>query len=529
MNSIFVNQIGYKIKSPKYAYVAVENLSFSPSEFSVLDENKSVVFTGKLQAPKKDRLAGEDISVADFSSFDVAGRFTIKITSADKNSETAEESYPFEIAEQIYNDAFDKIVHFFYLMRCGMEINSPVDGGKWNHPACHTQIAEVYGNTEIKKMITGGWHDAGDYGRYVIAASKTAMDLMLTYETIKDEQRKEILIDEVRYGLDWMLQMQREDGAVYHKLTGYHFCGFVMPQFETEKQVLAPVSTGATADFAGCLAYASLIFRNIDEDYADKLLQSAIKAQAYLDCHDDEFYQNPEDITTGGYGDKSVTDERYFALTALYVSTGLPVYLEKAVEIRNKEEKWSVNFGWQSVDGYGTEILLKKAPNMKKETQKIFLNNVLERADEIVAVSKEASFGTCFNHVTWGSNGAACDLAHVLMLAYDLTGREEYKEVARKQLDYVYGCNPMNICYVTACGSVSPKNLHHRPSGALKSPMPGMLAGGPSERLADEIAKKELVGKAPLRSYIDHVGSYCTNEIDTYWNSALVYLTGRML
>ena len=46
---------------------------------------------------------------------------------------------------------------------------------------CHTGIAEVYGTGE-KKNVQGGWHDAGDYGRYVVAGTKAVMDLLLAYK-----------------------------------------------------------------------------------------------------------------------------------------------------------------------------------------------------------------------------------------------------------------------------------------------------------------------------------------------------------
>ncbi len=82
-----------------------------------------------------------------------------------------------------------------------------------------------------------------------------------------------------------------------------------MPHLEKESIVLSPISTAATADFAGCLAFASAFYEESDKDFADKLLQAAIKAQNYLDCHEDEFYKNPSEITTGGYGDNNLTDE----------------------------------------------------------------------------------------------------------------------------------------------------------------------------------------------------------------------------
>ena len=128
----------------------------------------------------------------------------------------------------------------------------------------------------------------------------------------------------------------------------------------------------------------------------------------------------------------------------------------------------------------------------------------------------------------WGSNGHICDEAHLLLLAHDISGKKEYFDVAKKQFDYILGCNPMNFCYVTGFGTQSPKYPHHRPSGALKKVMPGMLAGGPAEGLFDFHAKKHLQGKLPLQCYLDISGSYSTNEIAIYWNSPLVYVIAKL-
>lgn len=46
-----------------------------------------------------------------------------------------------------------------YLQRCG-EVITDSDFG---HSACHTGMAYVYGTNE-KIDVSGGWHDAGDYG-----------------------------------------------------------------------------------------------------------------------------------------------------------------------------------------------------------------------------------------------------------------------------------------------------------------------------------------------------------------------------
>ena len=534
VKDVFVNQIGYGSNGSKLAYVrgAAQN-----EDFFLLDEDGKTVFSGKTGKAVKDRVAAEEICAADFSSFDKPGTYTVKIDGA--------QSVPFKIGDRLFDDLYLSILKYFYLSRCGQEIMLEEDS-VWNHPACHTGIAKIYGTNKTKKVL-GGWHDAGDYGRYIVAGSKTVMDLLLAYASLEASgtlavgEEKFDILNEVRFELEWMLEMQREDGAVYHKISCYHFCPFILPQEEKEALVIAPVSTSATADFAGCLAYASTFYKEKDKNFSEKLLSAAKKAQDYLDSHEDELYKNPPEITTGGYGDWSVKDERYFALCSLFAVTGEDEYLKKAMQVRkeakaipyNPEEPWKrpwiEGFGWGCVAGYGTEILLRNKKLIKDaDIIEDLETSIKDTYEKVLERVKNASFGTSLEKVFWGSNGAVCDNAHLLLLAYDLTGNKEYFEAAKKQLDYILGCNPMNVCYVTGFGTNTVQNPHHRPSGAVGSTMPGMLSGGPSEWLADEIAKNKLQGKPPLQCFIDVQGSYSTNEVAIYWNSPLVYLVARM-
>ncbi|MCR4742899.1 MAG: glycoside hydrolase family 9 protein [Treponema sp.] len=550
-NIIFVNQVGYKTFEKKYAYVAVERLPSWIEEgfdagklyFSIYDLNDRFLYTGTLSSPVKDILTGEFISKADFSDFNEVGQYLIKLNDFDCKS------YPFEISDNVYHKAFYDSLHYFYLSRCGQEIKSDCDGGKWNHPACHTSTAEIYGQKGKSKKVIGGWHDAGDYGRYTIATTKAALDLLLTYQNLSTShadkeyisKMQKTILDEVAYAIDWLLQMQREDGGVYHKITCYHFPAFVLPHEEKETQVLAPVSTSATADFAGFLAFASYFYKS-NKELSEKMLDAALKAQAYLDSHQDEIYKNPPEITTGGYGDYNLFDERFFALAALYFATENPEYLKKAMEIRQKAinlpspnpafKMWNVGYGWGNVSAYGIEILLKYTANYESFSQDYkdsLMKDLLQEADANLSISENASFGTCLKWLGWGSNGHICDQAHILLLAHELTGKIEYQNAAFRQLDYVLGCNTLNLCYLTGNGSNYPQHTHHRPSGALKSTMPGMVSGGPCQGLADQIAKEKLQGLPPMRCFIDNQSSYSTNEVDIYWNSPVVYLISKMI
>ena len=527
-SEIFINQIGYRPLDKKTVYVS-RAAKGDAKEFSLCRADGSTVYSASLTAAAEDELSGGGYFCGDFSPLQEQGQYFVKIGEA--------KSFSFSISDTVYDEVTLSSLQYFTDSRCGQGV-------------CHTGDAEVYGSGE-KKKVQGGWHDAGDYGRYIVAGTKTVMDLLLAYKKSPEKYARLNkgkgfdLLGEVRFELEWMLQMQREDGAVYHKISGYHFCGFIMPEDEKEQMVLAPVSTSATADFAGCLAYATGFFKAEgpaqDKAFAEKLLAAAIKAQNYLFSHDDELYINPPEITTGGYGDRDVRDERYFALCSLFAATGENNYLTQALKLREdkKQDKpdakhpwnkgWQEGFGWPFVSGYGTEMLLEQADQLPQELFEEIKNGIISQAEGYLAKSNSTAFGYCSQFVMWGSNGAICDLAHVMLMAYDLTGRKEFLEAAKRQIDYILGCNPVNYCYVTGAGTKQVIHPHHRPSGASGRVYPGMLSGGPCAGLLDAYAKEHLTGQPPLKCFADAQPSYSTNEVAIYWNSALVYVLIRVI
>lgn len=537
--ALFVNQIGYVPDGTKYAYATGLN---GGEKFELCSKaDGTVVFKGQTKQPVTDRVAGEPVCCLDFSDFKKEGTYFIHVTSRDGKSVQSE---PVHVGTGLFSDFYYSILYYYYLSRCGCDTQNE-QAGKWGHSACHTSPAVIYG-TSIKKEVNGGWHDAGDYGRYIVAASKAVMDLLMAYEAGNCERSAAISFDilsEVRFELEWMLKMQREDGGVFHKVSCYHFCGFINPQDEKDELVISPVSSTATADFAGCLAFASGFYKDSDPAFAKTLLAAALKAWNYLETHDEELFKNPPEITTGGYGDWSSADERYFACAALFLQTGDNSYVQKAMELRagviDKPDnpdfpwinKWNEGFGWGMVAGYGTELLLRAKDKIADKTVVQTLEqSMLSCADKLLERVNNASFGTSLDKVHWGSCGHVCDDAHALLVAYDLTGRADYYEAAKKQFDYVLGCNPNKVCYVTGFGSNPVKYPHHRPSATLQTAMPGMLSGGPCEGLYDAAAKEKLgpLNLPPLRCFIDDVASYSTNEIAIYWNSTLVYVASKL-
>ena len=517
-----VSQVGYKTTDVKTVISADE----ADTSFQVINKDTGeVALEGTYEAAAFDAATNANVKHGDFSSLTEPG--TYYIVSGDN------ETYEFTVSDDVYEDIYKDIVIMLYNQRCGIELDSAISGD-FAHGPCHTGEAVVYGTNE-KKDVSGGWHDAGDYGRYTVSGAKTIQDLFLAYEDfgVEDddlgipESGNSIpdLLDEAKYELDWMLKMQDDaTGGVYHKVTCLVFPETVMPEEETDQLYLAPISTTATGDFAAVMAKASVLYAEYDPDFAKKCLAAAEKAWDYIaDSDDKEGFTNPEEIVTGEYPDKSTKDEVFWACSELYLATGDEKY--KTAIDENLTAKVKAGQGWATVGTYAFYDLLKSDADITPETREKCQEKFDERLDLVLSFAEEDQYymlmGTSY---PWGSNMSVANNGMLLLMADKLSGSDTYSELAKRQLDYLFGANSVGYCFVTGYGTVSPVNTHHRPSQALGKTMPGMLVGGPDNALEDSYAKAVLANSAPAQCYVDNAQSYSCNEITVYWNSPLIYL-----
>lgn len=531
--NINLNQAGFLPEARKTAVIRSEGID---KTFSVLDTAGKEVYTGSLTGPVEAQYASEQVFVADFSDFKEPGTYTITVSNGD-------ESYPFAIGKDVYDQLLRDTFLMFYKQRCGTEVKEEI-AGAFAHPVCHDTKALIYG-TNTYKDVSGGWHDAGDYGRYVVAGATAVADLLLAYEDFPEiwdrddcgipESGNGIpdILDEARYELDWMLKMQDEkSGGVYHKVTCREFPEFVMPQDETEELVICDISNTATGDFSAVMAKAAGIYADIDPDFSQKALAASQKAYAYLEEHRSATgFKNPEEITTGEYPDGQYKDEMFWAAVELYRLTEEEKYKTYAEELLDLYVLHG--FGWDSVGSYGNiaylrmdeklqnpELLAKLKEEIGKKAQ-IFLQN---SRDDGYMVSLGENY-------CWGSNLSVCSNARQMMLAsgWDTVNAAAYEQAAYDQMSYILGQNATGFCFVTGAGALSPEHPHHRPSEVQQKAMPGMVVGGPDGYGEDSYIKSAMAGTPPAKCYADNTQSFSTNEITIYWNSPFLYLLSAQM
>ena len=529
-----LNQLGYKTGDIKKAVVRGDDLSGKAFKVVNVDSDETV-FEGKLSDEQLNPTSGETVAIADFSDVKDDGKY--KVVTDDFG-----ESYEFEIGDDVYDSLAAATLQWFYSQRCECATDKNTVGD-FAHDACHTGKAKLYGTDKVID-VEKGWHDAGDYGRYVVAGAKAAYDLLDAFENNREKFDDDLgmpysgnkipdILDEVKYELDFMVSMQAKDGGVYHKVTTAAFADAVMPDKVDADLVVCPVSNTATGACAAVMAKAARLIRGYDKEAYFKYRSCAEKAEEYLKKHvNDSGFKNPEDVTTGEYPDENAMDELFWSLSELVKmcqadndNEAANKYLKDIKDLVKVKSSTS-GMGWQGVGYYAAFTYLSCDgidSKVKKDTE-----DYLDYAREniIKNINDDGYQSAMGETYYWGSNMSILNNGMFLMksAALDESKKDEYSELAKEQINYVLGKNATSYCYVTGFGSLCPENPHHRPSQSVGKAYPGMIVGGANSNLEDPYAKATLNKVAAAKCYVDNVQSYSCNEVTIYWNSPLVNL-----
>ena len=537
--NIFVNQVGYLPNLVKYVYATQQ-----ADSFFVIEKSSGTIFyrSNLVFLTSNDPGTGLTIYKGDFSAFSRPGLYFIKTDKGDI-------SFDFTISDSVFKDVTYKSLKGFYYQRCGMAL-LPQYAGVYARAACHLNDGYFHSTTGKTGSLetTGGWHDAGDYGKYVVNAGITVGTLLMAYEYFPSrfnfdnlnipESGNSIpdILDEARYELNWLLKMQDASGGIYFKETRQTFEPFEMPSQDTDKRYIYQISSTATADFAAVMARAARVYSTFDQNFSDKCLAAAKNAWVYLEQNSSIVpaggFHNPTGTSTGEYSDGNDSDERLWASAELFATTGIAIYNNYFIAHYSDNGLFSYEMGWQNVNSMAQLTYLftnqSSADNFVKNNLKISLDNLcsyyqlLSNSNSLNIVLKPGEF-------YWGSNAEVLNRAIILIMGYAQTNNIYYYNSALEQLNYILGINGNNISYVTGTGSRYPMHPHHRPSASdgIADPVPGLMAGGPDQYLDDAALKSAYNNNTPPElCYLDDQNSYASNEIAINWNAPLVFVAG---
>ena len=534
---IKIDQFGYiptdekiaVISDPQIGYNAA--LSFTPgTTYEVRDwTTDAVVYSAAITPWNGGAIhaqSGDIVYWFDFSTVTTDGSYYI----FDPTNNVG--SYRFEISNCVYAEVMKRAMRVFYYQRCGIAKQTPFSDTGYTDKACHIGIGQdtdcrLYNNTNVStsKDLSGGWHDAGDYNKYVNFAWGAMIDMLLAYEqnpTVWSDNYDipesgngvPDLLDEIKIELNWLLKMQNSDGSVL-SVMGAGNGTFSPPSTDNRPRVYGPATTSASFSGAAVFALAAVQFKAVGQtDYATILQTAATNAWTWAIDHPNVQFFNTGLIAAGEQEINSTQystplfERKFIAATFLYAATKTVAY--KTFVEANYQTVHLIAWG----KAYMYELFLQDAllyyaalpgatPTVAS-TIKTKYSNSLEfgTAENLPSyLNKKDAYRAFINdsEYHWGSNIGKGGLAnmHLSMNYYNLNSvnASNYKNAAAGYLHYFHGVNPNSKTYLTNMGNYGAENstnsIYHlwftdrsplwdEVGKSTYGPAPGYVPGGPN-------------------------------------------------
>lgn len=521
---ILINHVGYPLKAAKVCIMEGEKAL----PFKVINtQNGKIAYKGIMQ-PQKGKFGNYLIGL--FSELKTEGTYVIEVEK--------KKSAIFRISENIYEDAIKKSVTYFSIQRCGPSTTGYA-------APCHVDDGRRLDTgpgwaMKPHRDVSGGWHDACDYRKWVGPTLYGMIGLCKVAEIMGSDWNNEQIKDELRWGNRYFLNMQNEGGYIMNYCggdDGMYLTDNIIGTADdrpihTEPASFAHDETDRTAQFNFILAetLTARIFKSSDPDYSKKCLQAGIRCFEWCDKN---FYAN-QAMEMGA---------ALMACVELYKTTDDNLYLGKAIdfasrlmEIQVKEPIDSIyhikgffktslrddeptRISWQGpqyLSGlcqlYETNPGHPDAPRWK-EAIRMYCDDYLVKIIEInnfslvpVGLYKSADPGgnqkigkywlryltvTADNAFAGGINANITSTGISLILASKILQDAKYLTYAQRQIDWIVGLNPLNTSTIEEVGHNQPvrfinKTLNIPPLiagavmngiGGTKEDTPHLIAG----------------------------------------------------
>ncbi len=557
------NQLGYLPIAPKIA------LAFSKSElpghFSLLSvENQKIVHEGRSRIITNVSWGQfERHAELDFSSFKTPGRYLLKMGDST--------SLPFSINDATFDPVADQLLEFMRQQRCGYN--------PWLDAVCHPFDGRTaYGPMTNGSYLDarGGWHDAADLLKYLLTSANATAQMLLAWQIDAGsparvgspgapDARSQFsdsvnalgqpgtngipdVLDEARWGLDWMLKLHPTPDQLYHQVADDRdHVGRRLPQDENvdygwgkgsyrivyaadgKPQGLLSYKSQSTglANLAGRYAAAMALSWQIWKDdprerpFAERCLQAG--KEVY------ELGRAKEGVQQGNsykapyrYEETTWADDMEWGAAELFRATGDNRYLTDA----QRYAKLAGSESWmgKAQTGHYQYYPFMNAGHFRlydlvNESLKKELSGYYREGIEACAKMGKTNPYRVGVPFIWCSNNLLVALVTQCLLYERMTGDITYHEFAVLQRDWLLGRNPWGFTMFTGIGSVYPKDPHLMTMQLAKRPVRGGLVDGPVyDRIFKSLKGVSISEPDPLASfqgpaiYHDDQQDYSSNE-----------------
>lgn len=552
---IRVNQVGYLPAEQKIAIV-FSNEDLEKYKFEIVDlENGSKVLRNKELGKNLGGFGNfENHYPVNFTEFKKSGRYKIKI------SGTNFESLPFSIGEDIYNKYPDLILHYIRQQRCGY--NPFLD------EVCHKRDGRtMYGPMPDSTYIdvSGGWHDAGDYLRYLLTSGNTVCRLLFTYRENKGKFSDKYnalgqpfpndipdILDEAKWGLDWMFKMHPESDQLFHQVADDRdHIGFKLPYEDTADYGWGPgsyrvvyyatgepqglyeyksTSTGVAniaGRYAAAMAMAYEVWKSDLNDpiYAEKCLKAA-KEVYEMGLLKPGCQEGTPCLAPYRYYENTWADDMEWGAAELYRVTGEERYLDDA-------KKFAETIGTNSWMGLDTAKHYEYYPFtnighyalfdlVDEDFQKVLIGYYKDGIEKIKERAEQNPYRIGIPFI-WCSNNLAAAFVTQCILYEKMSGDKQYNSLMQSHRDWLLGKNPWGVTQfigIPESGGVTPQHPHSAIPDATGRQIIGGMNDGPiytsiyNQLIGIHLTKEDELAEfqSGYIVYHDDIGDYSTNE-----------------
>ena len=574
-NHIKIDQIGYRPSDKKIAVITQAQVGFNaPDVFvptTVANQyqvrrlvDDVAVFTGTATVWNSGVInsqSGDKAWWFDFSTVNTPGDYYVYDLGLNRRS------YTFSIANDIYANLTKQAIKALYYQRCGVA-KTAAFGGIWNDTACHTHGEQdtdcrAGGNpvAATSKDLSGGWHDAGDYNKYVLLAHPAVDGLLFAYEEKPTfwgddsnipESGNQIpdILDELKIELDWLLKMQQPDGSVLSKVSVMSYSEGSPASSSMVARRYAPANTASALSFAAMLAHASLVYRSfpVMQTYANTLKTAAINAFSWALANPNVTFDNT------GYASAGVNGSAYDRDYALKISAAIYLFaLTNNVTYKtfidaNHTNINMMNFVYE-YEGNTQDAMLYYAhlptatPAISTAIKNAYKNGIDLGSNNLPTFTNlnQDPYRAYTNFYSFNNNHfkAFKGLMYQNSLKYKLntTNNQLYTDASLTFLNYLHGVNPIAKTYVSNISSLNAENsvneIYHTwfgdgtiYDGTISpkiGPPPGFLVCGADQSYLSDGGSaiyNPPANQPAAKSYLDFntsaAASWVTSEIAIY-------------
>ncbi|WOH01568.1 hypothetical protein DCAR_0520952 [Daucus carota subsp. sativus] len=413
-----------------------------------------------------------------FSSLLLVALFSILLTNAAAHPR---HQAPKHFASHNYKDALTKSILYFEGQRSGkLPSNQRVtwrkDSGLSDGSAMHVDLV-------------GGYYDAGDNVKFGFPMAFTTTMLSWSVIEFGGLMKSELqnAREAIKWSTDYLLKATAQPDTIYVQVGDAnkdHACWERPEDMDTPRTVVKidknNPGTEVAAETAAALAAASLVFRRTDRTYSKFLATRAIRVFEFANKYRGAYSNTLKKFVCPFYCDFSgYQDELLWGAAWLHKATKNPMYLNYIQQngLTLGADEGDNTFGWDNKH-VGARILLSKAFLVQKVQS---LHDYKGQSDNficsLIPQSQYTPGGLLFKMDD--SNMQYVTSTSFLLVTYakylttsqkvvncggSIVTPRKLRALAKKQVDYLLGDNPLKMSYMVGYGPRYPQRIHHRGS-----------------------------------------------------------------